>query len=115
VVDLIGAIKEEDTRWIIKACLLLMGGLLVAFLAVWYYRKWFVVEDRPSTGQFWTFQDLKQMRDRGELTEGEYEALRASLISSFGQPNPRQTPSEGGQAASPDSSGNFDLEKGRQG
>jgi hypothetical protein len=54
------------------------------------------------------------MKDRGELTEGEYQALRASLVASFGHSGSPKAPSGRTQGEGLDLAQDFDLEKGRQ-
>ena len=112
--DLLMAVNPDATQKIVAACALLVGAVVVLALAVWYYRKRYILDDRPSGGQMWTFEDLRQMKDRGELTEGEYQALRASLVASFGHSGSPKATSGRTQGESLDLTQDFDLEKGRQ-
>jgi hypothetical protein len=109
VPDLVASIDPRNTSWIVAVCVSLIGVTVVAFLAVRYYYRRVFGQNEASGAQSWTFEDLKRMKDEGQLTQEEYQALRASLISSFKGHAPKQ--------ASPDPSpvgGDFDLEKGRQ-
>lgn len=101
-----GAVQQ-----IIVASSMLMVAVVVLFLAAWYYRKRFLSDDTASGAPTWTFQDLREMRDRGELTEQEYEALRASLISSFHHSGETHRPLGGTHTVDPEPRNNFDLEK----
>jgi hypothetical protein len=114
-VDIVGVINPDATQRIVVASALLMGAVVVLFLAVCYYRKRYLSNEQPAGAQTWTFQDLREMRDRGELTEDEYEALRTGLIASFRGSGGPQDPSEGTNTANHDHVDNFDLEKGQRG
>jgi hypothetical protein len=75
---------SADSAWgIIVACGLLMTAVLVLFLGVWFYRKRILQDDSSSSNAFWTFEDLRNMKDRGELSEEEYQSLRAAMIGAF--------------------------------
>jgi uncharacterized membrane protein len=65
------------------AVMLTAGGFFLA-MAV---RRW--VRSDPADETPFTLQDLREMRDRGELTPAEYEALRAEMIGKAGGSIPR--------------------------
>ncbi len=73
---------DADPAQIIVACLLLILALCVLWLGVWYYRRRWMGEDAAS-GSAWTLEDIRRLRDRGELTEEEYQRMRAVLIRSY--------------------------------
>lgn len=77
------AVRSEDTRWILVSCAILALLIIVGGLGVWYYRKRVLFSEEASADGMWTFDDLRRMRDRGDLTEEEYQSLRAALIGSF--------------------------------
>lgn len=78
------AAVTADNAWkIIVACGLLMAAVIVLFLAVWYYRKRVLQSDESSSAALWTFEDLRRMRDRGDLTDEEYQSLRAAMIGAY--------------------------------
>ncbi len=110
------AAVSADAAWrVIVACALLMAAVIVLFLVVWYYRKNVLLPDEPSAA-IWTFDDLRAMRDRGELSEEEYQTLRAAMIGSLRAPKVPETdapgPSGGLRGERPGRRiGNFDLEK----
>jgi len=87
---IIAAIRPEQTWWILVSCAVIALLVIVGGLGVWYYRKQFLFPDRTEGGGLWTFEDLRQMRDRGDLTEEEYQSLRAAMIGSF-DAKPKQT------------------------
>lgn len=68
---------------IIIACAMLMGAFIVLCLSVWYYRRRYYASE-SSREPVWTFDDLRVMRESGEISEDEYQALRASLLGAYG-------------------------------
>lgn len=97
---------------IIIACAMLMGAFLVLCLSIWYYRRrYFASENSHQPG--WTFEDLRRMRERGELSEDEYQALRASLLGAYGARSPKPDSSGTGKNAEQleEQGLDFDLEK----
>ncbi len=54
------------------------AGALVGFYVALAIRRW-AQRDEP-TGTF-TFQDLRDMRARGEITEHEFQAMRTALLA----------------------------------
>lgn len=95
----LAAISPEDTRWILISCAVLLLLIIVGGLGVWYYRKQVLFSDSSSQAAVWTFDDLRRMRDRGELTEQEYQSLRAAMIGSY-KSKPNQDRPDAGAAGS---------------
>ena len=64
------------------------GGLLVAALLVGAgiraLRRRVLPKEEPPPDQAWSLQDLRRLRDSGELSEDEFETLRARLIARMG-------------------------------
>lgn len=64
-----------------------MAGLVLVLIAAavvlaWYRSRW---RGSMSTARDnFTLDDLRRMRDRGDLTGAEYERLRAIVIADFG-------------------------------
>ncbi len=54
------------------------GFMLAGLYAVVAIRRWIHREDKIST---FTFQDLRDMRARGEITEQEFAAVRNALLA----------------------------------
>ena len=69
-------------------CLILIGSIIVLFLGIWYYRRRWLAADQPDSGTQtpWTFDDLRRMKEQGQITEEEYRVLRANLIAAFQNP-----------------------------
>ncbi len=59
--------------------------LLVALWVAWIWlRKWYFGGAANNSHEaLWTLQDLRQMRERGEITEEEYETLRQQTIGAY--------------------------------
>ncbi len=64
--------------------LVLMGSIIVLGLGLWYYRRrWLFAERQPDAAP-WTLADIRRLRDSGNLTEEEYQRIRASMIGALG-------------------------------
>lgn len=59
--------------WFLVVVLLALGG----FVAAMAVRRW---AHREAAGENFTFQDLRELRMRGEISEREYTAMRAALL-----------------------------------
>lgn len=71
--------------WFAIAALAALGGIYL-LLAV---RKWTQREQRTIT---FTIQDLRDMRARGEITEQEFAAMRATLLAQLDVPHSAGAP-----------------------
>ncbi len=80
--------REDLTRIATIVAGFMLAILVVGSLGLWLYRrhKRIAASNEPA----WTFEDLRQLRERGEITEREYHALRAALVGAY--------TGEGGQA-----------------
>ena len=108
---------------------LIWGGVLilavvVLFGGLWYYRKRVLDTGEGDSGGMWTFDDLLRMRQGGQLTEEEYQSLRAALVAAYrgdkadstGSGDPTPMPGAGLAGDRPDKNGpDFDLRKGPAG
>jgi hypothetical protein len=62
--------------------LILIGVFLVLGVVVWAARRWLRgVKDAAAAP--WTFEDLRNLRDQGKLTEAEYQTLRGEMIGMY--------------------------------
>lgn len=57
-----------------------IGAILAMSAAVWLLRRHFLADDSDPTAQVFTLQDLRDMRARGDLSEAEFDSMRAALI-----------------------------------
>ncbi len=74
---------QVQVEKIIVAGGLLVGALIVLWLGVWYYRRHWLESEASGVGPAWTLEDLRRLRDRGDLSESEYQALRGLVVGSF--------------------------------
>lgn len=74
--------------WFAIAAVIAMGGSLVA-VAV---RRW---AQRDDPAENFTFQDLREMRARGDITVKEFATMRAALLSQLQVEEDRSAEDEG--------------------
>ncbi len=80
---------------IIVAGGLLVGALIVLWLGVWYYRRRWLGSEESGVRPAWTLEDLRRLRESGQISESEYQALRGLTIgSSQGRPAGSADPCE---------------------
>jgi uncharacterized membrane protein len=60
--------------WVIVTVVVVAIGTVVVFVV----RRW---AQRDAPLESFTIQDLREMRSRGEITESEFAAMRAALLS----------------------------------
>ena len=73
---------EEAREALVQAAIwgaVLLGLILVLVLAVCYYRTRYRAEDR-DVGPDFTLQDLRELRERGELSASEFDRLKSGLL-----------------------------------
>ena len=60
---------------------ILMALSVAAVALVYFVRRYFLKRmDSTGTSEPFTLQDLREMKDRGELSDVEFNALRGSII-----------------------------------
>lgn len=88
----------DNAGTIILTCLMLGAAFLVLGLGLWYYRRWRDRLNAPVSTS-WTLDDLRKMREQGQLSEQEYQTLRAQLIHEYsGKPQSGHPPTAAGKA-----------------
>lgn len=83
---------DHRAVYIIGVCLLLLGVFFVLSLGIWYYRRRRQAGDSPASSVPWTLDDLRRLRNQGDLTEEEYQTLRANIIGLYSGESPPETP-----------------------
>lgn len=74
----------DEAKWIILILLgLLVVGLLLLGLVWLFARRWLRDREAETGKQAWDLQALREMRDRGELSDAEYDRMRAIIIGSL--------------------------------
>ena len=111
----LASMSSDDVTQIILWCTVLILAIVVLFLGVWYYRRRWIETSAGSSDQTpWTLDDLRNMKEAGQLSEEEYQALRASMIAAFRPKGPKETsPGTGTGPTDPREKGSdFDLRNG---
>jgi len=67
------------------SAIMLYGGLLILALvalgaAVWWLRRRYMAEAESSVDGVWSLQQLRDLRAKGELSEAEFQSLRAEML-----------------------------------
>ncbi len=79
--------RTGELLWyVLWITLIAVGALLIAIIASRIVRKRLEPPDRSPS---FTLQDLRELRDSGQITGPEYEAMRAAIIGqAHAQPDP---------------------------
>jgi hypothetical protein len=78
----VAAISNMDLDKVFPIAMTFAGVTVLALLgrvAISRYRK-SLLKDSPQVGGPWSLDDLRDMKDSGQLTEQEYQALRQRMI-----------------------------------
>jgi putative copper export protein len=57
----------------------LLAGVLALGLLVWYYRR--RMHQTQETAQPWTLHDLRQLHAAGQISDEEFDRLKAQVVS----------------------------------
>ena len=68
--------------------LVLILGISVLGLGVWWVRRWFFSASSQDDASDWSLQHLREMRKRGEIDAQEFETLKAGLLSRYQDETP---------------------------
>ncbi len=80
------AAREKSTWWDFGVWTgVLLAAILVLTGVVYLSRARARANDDPSDGPVFTLQQLREMRDQGEIKAAEFERLRAALIADVRQ------------------------------
>jgi len=77
------ATVPESVRQIIFWCAVLAGLVFVLFGGLWYYRRRWLRSMDSHSGTPWTFDDLRIMKEQGQISEDEYRSLRAAMVAAY--------------------------------
>ncbi|HOW70704.1 MAG TPA: hypothetical protein PKY77_08895 [Phycisphaerae bacterium] len=97
---IVAALTATRSSQIIVWGLILMGAVVVLFGGLWYYRRrWLQADDKAEADRTpWTLDDLRQMRESGQINEVEYQTLRETMIAALRGGRPDSGASEGGSS-----------------
>jgi len=76
------SLAGTDITGIVTWVVILMG-IVVVFWLVWMLsRRWFLTGDsKDLSDTTWTLQDLRELKEKGQLTEIEYNTLREQTLA----------------------------------
>ena len=106
---------QDEGIWIIVICSVILVAGVILYLGVWLYgRRWIKAgSSADGSTEPWTLQGVRELRERGDLSEEEYQAMRAAIIDACrGQSSTPEDPA--GRTDNDNSSDNgsdFDLKK----
>lgn len=72
--------------------ILVVLGVVVAFMA----RRW--AKGEEEFGDAFTLQDLREMRERGDISEVEFRTMRGEMLGRFAENNPANHDPESSQS-----------------
>ena len=75
-----------DTSGLLTYGSILMAAIAVLGLVVWVVRKRYLDTGGPSGGGVWSLQQLRDLRASGQLSEAEFQQLRAEMLGRYGSP-----------------------------
>jgi hypothetical protein len=90
-----GSLQRHTRAVLVWGTVLLVVALVVG-LGIRALRRRVFPEKEPPPEQLWTLEDLREMRDRGELSEEEFETLRARVIARMAGAGPPGQADTGG-------------------
>ncbi|MFQ5501667.1 MAG: SHOCT domain-containing protein [Phycisphaerae bacterium] len=78
-----GVPLDAPTGEILFWGLVLILGISVLGLGVWWVRRWLFSTPAEDGVSDWSLQHLREMRDRGEINAQEFESLKIGLLSQY--------------------------------
>ena len=96
---------KVEAAWLLAASLvirdmvvrgsILLAGLLVVGLLIGRVRRW-RTQESDTSGEPWTLQDLRDLHASGELTDEEFERLKAAMLAAYESSSSESGPEESG-------------------
>lgn len=74
-------LTPEHSRGVMVGLFWLVVASVVLGIVFWLIRRWFTREDDPGLSLGFTLDDLRQMHERGELTDEEFELARKKMLA----------------------------------
>lgn len=75
-----------DTSGLLTYGAMLMAAIAVLGLVVWVVRKCYLENATSGDGGVWSLQQLRDLRAAGQLSEAEFQQLRAEMLGRYGSP-----------------------------
>lgn len=73
-----------DTEQIFVWCAILALSVCVLAAGIWWVRRRLFADRAPNGQDVWSLQHLRELKARGQITEEEFERLKARVIDRFG-------------------------------
>lgn len=77
---------------------LLIVGFVILGAVAYVFRRLLLSSPAPNAPQTWSLQHLRDLRDKGQITQEEFDALREKLLARHGAGR-ATTPQDAGNAA----------------
>ena len=75
-----GLLAARDPTAILLYGSLLIVALIVLGMVVWWLRRKYVSDEVTRSDGVWSLQQLRELRARREISEDEFQKLRAEMI-----------------------------------
>jgi hypothetical protein len=96
VTTILAATNKQDWIWIFAGGAVLVVVALLFFAGIWRFReRWLKDRGTEESSEPWTLDDLRKLRERGQVTEEEYQKMRQAMIDAYrprGAPETEVTP-----------------------
>ncbi len=63
--------------------LVLLGAIALLAVVTWIVRRWAVTRNQAPDRAVFSLQHLRDMRDEGQITQKEFETLKAKLLEPY--------------------------------
>ena len=87
-------LMEFITNTVLIAVIGVLIGVVVGLL-IGRVRRW-RTQESDTSGEPWTLQDLRDLHALGELTDEEFERLKAAMLAAYESPSSESGPEESG-------------------
>lgn len=87
---------KQPTGEIVVWCLILMGLVGLLGVGIWMIRRRLFTTPASTAGDEWSLQQLRELKSRGEISDGEFERLRSNIIAQYKSATERRAKSARG-------------------
>ena len=81
---------QFPTGDVIELCLLLIGGICVLGVLVWWARRMLLPQRGGRWKDDWSLQHLRDLHGSGQITDAEFEALKQRVLAAVHSPDERK-------------------------
>lgn len=76
----LGEAKPVDVESVLKYGSILVAALIVLGVGIWWLRRWLFSGGARGGEELWSLHQLRQWRASGQISQAEFERLRAEMI-----------------------------------